>query len=147
MTEYGPVADGSASSYERSIAASPPAAMTLPTTVDAPAVARRHLRSHIGSLYPAALGDALILTSELVSNAVVHGEPEITLTVRIGPSALTVIVADGSPELPSPIPTLASPESVRGRGLAIVDALATRWGVIPRPAKHGKAIWFVLTYR
>ena len=90
------------------------------------------------------LDDALILTSELVTNAIRHGRPAVTLAIQLEPSALTVVVTDTGPERPPLVPSTPHPDSPIGRGLVIVDALATRWGVTPQPGSPGKAVWFVL---
>jgi serine/threonine-protein kinase RsbW len=87
-----------------------------------------------GVLDPAAL-----LTSELVTNAVVHARSEIELIVRCENSTVRVEVVDRSEQ--PPVPRQALPEHTSGRGLALVDALSSCWGVSPLP-DAGKAIWF-----
>jgi anti-sigma regulatory factor (Ser/Thr protein kinase) len=57
------------------------------------------------------LEDALILTSELVTNAIRHGRPAVTLAVHLEPSALTVVVTDTGPELPPLVPRSPHPDS------------------------------------
>jgi anti-sigma regulatory factor (Ser/Thr protein kinase) len=116
----------------------------LPYTAHAAAAARAHLRRQTRQLPPATLDDALLLTSELVTNAIRHGRPEVTLVVALAPSALTVIVTDTSPDLPPVVPRNPHPDSLTGRGLVIVDALADQWGITPQPARPGKAVWFAL---
>jgi anti-sigma regulatory factor (Ser/Thr protein kinase) len=85
---------------------------------------------------------AVLLTSELVSNAIMHARSPVTLTVTLDDDRLSVAVADDSATTPAPrdktIPSAAS-----GRGLQIVDALATNWGV--DPAAGGKTVWFELS--
>jgi anti-sigma regulatory factor (Ser/Thr protein kinase) len=84
---------------------------------------------------------AVLLTDELVSNAILHAGSEIGVTVAMQASPLRVDVSDASAELPVP---RDSDDYLRasGRGLHLVDALATDWGVIPRAA--GKTVWFEL---
>ena len=118
--------------------------ITLPHTVHAAAAARAYLRRQANLLHPPTLHDALILTSELVTNAIRHGRPAVTLAVQLEPSALTVVVTDTGPELPPEAPRTPHPDSSTGRGLVIVDALATRWGSGRNPASPGKAVWFAL---
>lgn len=118
--------------------------IALPYAAHAAAAARAHLRRHARRLPPAALEDALILTSELVTNAIRHGRPAVTLAVALEPSALTVVVTDTSPLLPTLAPSPPPPDSPGGRGLVIVDALADQWGIAPHPANPGKAVWFAL---
>jgi anti-sigma regulatory factor (Ser/Thr protein kinase) len=84
---------------------------------------------------------AMLLTSELAGNAVLHGTGEIELTVCVSAETLRVDVRDGS----SKLPRLRQPElyDASGRGLHIVDALATRWGT--EPHADTKVVWFELT--
>jgi anti-sigma regulatory factor (Ser/Thr protein kinase) len=119
-------------------------AITLPHAAGAAGVARAYLRRQANLIHPPTLQDALILTSELVTNAIRHGRPAVTLAVHLEPSALTVVVTDTGPERPPLVPRRPHPDSSTGRGLVIVDALATRWGITPQPASPGKAVWFAL---
>ena len=80
-----------------------------------------------------------LLASELVTNAVRHGEEPRQLRFVIEDDQLTVSVSDGSeapPKLQSPAPL-----EPHGRGLRLVAMLAERWGVNVRPG-HGKDVWF-----
>ena len=92
-------------------------------------------------------GDAELLASELVANAAEHtGSHQIGFVLRRhtgqdGRRAVTCEVTDTSPVLPQPRQASASDE--RGRGLAIVTALAAASGV--RPEASGKTTWFTLT--
>lgn len=82
---------------------------------------------------------AVLLTSELVTNAVVHARTPFKLAVHLD-GVVTVEVTDGSPDLPR-LEAVAFDE-VRGRGLTLVSRLASRWGTRPDPS--GKTVWFVL---
>ena len=65
------------------------------------------------------------------------------ISLRIGQQTIRVEVEDFDAETRlSPLQTVATDE--RGRGLAIVDALANAWGVEPR--LRGKAVWFDLMF-
>jgi anti-sigma regulatory factor (Ser/Thr protein kinase) len=119
-------------------------AISLPASLDAPALARLHLKQFRAELTPPVFDDALILTSELVTNAVLHGKPDITLSITLHIPNLTVAVSDGSSRLPpttTEFPLRAAPH---GRGLAIVDSIATRWGVTRHVPGPGKDVWFLL---
>lgn len=84
---------------------------------------------------------AALLTSELVTNAVRYGGSRATLEARKPGGVLRIAVEDDSPELPEEgLAPKFSAES--GRGIMLVDALASRWGVEKRPG--GKAVWFEL---
>ncbi len=84
-----------------------------------------------------ATDDVILLVSELVTNAVVHGKPPIELRLRATPSDVVVQVFDGATYLPRQMRPTAEDE--HGRGLQIVARLADRWGTRPTPG--GKAIW------
>jgi anti-sigma regulatory factor (Ser/Thr protein kinase) len=118
--------------------------VALPNDVDAPALARSYLCEHAGWLTPDLMDDALVLVSELVTNAVSHGEPEITLRVRREPPGIGVEVDDAGTDLPR----IARPKphglATSGRGLQIVEAIADDWGVILHRSTPGKTVWFEL---
>ena len=123
---------------------SPSSTLSLPASLDAPALARLHLRQFRAQLTPASWDDALILTSELVTNAVLHGQPEFTLKIDLEPPDLTIAVSDASSQLPPSKTDLPLPPATHGRGLAIVDSIATRWGVTLHVPGPGKDIWVLL---
>src|SRR2546423_7393094 len=81
-----------------------------------------------------------LLTSELVTNAILHAQSEIELSVTMLPDAIRIDVLDHSAEMPTP--RTAAEEDTSGRGLGLVEALATAWGVDERPG--GKSVWFEL---
>jgi anti-sigma regulatory factor (Ser/Thr protein kinase) len=83
-------------------------------------------------------GDVELLTSELATNALRHAASPLTVIVRYDGRAVRVEVGDGSPELPtSRSPGLSEPH---GRGLMLIDALSSGWGVTP--TRDGKRVWF-----
>jgi hypothetical protein len=87
-------------------------------------------------------GDLRVLVSELVTNAVLHGLPDIRLNVcTVAALRVRFEVFDGSDALPE----IRKPsiESRSGRGLKIVDAIATDWGA--RRLLDGKVVWCELT--
>lgn len=79
-----------------------------------------------------------LLVSELVTNAVVHGGSDADVAVRLTDSAVRISVADAGEGMPTRKDADASATS--GRGIGLVDELASAWGVEPLPV--GKAIWF-----
>jgi anti-sigma regulatory factor (Ser/Thr protein kinase) len=86
---------------------------------------------------------ALLLTSELVTNAYRHAGTETRVTVGVDGDRVRVEVRDigsGEPEL-RPHDT----SRVDGRGLQIVDALAERWGYESNDG--GTSVWFELVHR
>ncbi len=87
---------------------------------------------------------AVLLTSELVTNAVVHTADPVVLDTALGNGTLHVEVTDRSPRLPKPAAAVAS-YAQSGRGLLLVVELADRWGYRPsRFTRPGKTVWFEL---
>ena len=117
-------------------------AITLPYAADAAGAARAYLRRQANLLHPPMLDDALILTSELVTNAIRHGRPAVTLAIHLEPSALTVVVTDTGPERPPLVPRSPHPDSPTGRGLVIVDAFSHPLGDHPaiRQPRQGRVV-------
>jgi anti-sigma regulatory factor (Ser/Thr protein kinase) len=91
---------------------------------------------------------AVLLTSEVVTNAIVHASPHATdgrvgLTVDANEELARVEVTDGYRGLP----VVRSPRAGRpsGRGMILLDLLAARWGVTPDG--EGKTVWFEVSRR
>ncbi|MCQ4082917.1 SpoIIE family protein phosphatase [Streptomyces sp. RB6PN25] len=90
--------------------------------------------------------DAVVLTSELVTNAVVHAGTAADVLCLRYPSAVRIEVADHYPEREIPLHDTSaaelSPDREGGRGLILCSALASRWGVEYTPTH--KQVWFQL---
>jgi len=86
-----------------------------------------------------ALDTLELLTSEIVTNALLHGRAEPHLVVTVRGQTVRVAVDDQPSGWPRPkaVPVL----SQSGRGLALVDALASSWGVEQLPEDR-KRVWF-----
>ncbi|MEV5313937.1 SpoIIE family protein phosphatase [Streptomyces sp. NPDC052610] len=96
--------------------------------------------------YADIVDDAVVLTSELVTNAVVHaGTAADVLCLRTG-EGVRIEVSDRYPEREVPLQSAAvnmgSPDREGGRGLQLCAALAGRWGVEYTPTH--KNVWFQL---
>jgi anti-sigma regulatory factor (Ser/Thr protein kinase) len=114
----------------------------LPDTVQAPGLARRFVELHALG-YPAELmHNTLVLVSELVSNAVRHGSAPIALHLLAEPQLLRVEVHDAGLGVPLPTRPPAIETDIGGRGLLLVAALSSRWGVTDLVTPPGKATWF-----
>ncbi len=111
---------------------------TDPTSVGA---ARRFVRDVLMSRQVSAsvVHTVELLTSEVVTNAIVHGRSGPQLAVEVGDHVVRVAVHDLSPELP--VRRLGHPDDVSGRGVIIVEELASSWGV-EREQNGSKRVWF-----
>lgn len=89
----------------------------------------------------AFLDQSRLLVSELVTNAVLHARTDFELVVHMTPRGVRIEVADGSPA--APVVRRYEDEAMTGRGLALVEELAARWGVDEAP-HGGKVVWFEL---
>ena len=109
---------------------------------EAAALARGEVRAAIGAWGLGVDADlAVLLASDLVTNAIVRGEARtITLVVRCTAARLRVDVYDTWRVLPVVLEAGAS--SASGPGLALIAALATEWGTFRTPA--GMALYFEL---
>jgi anti-sigma regulatory factor (Ser/Thr protein kinase) len=87
---------------------------------------------------------AVLLTSELVTNAVTHGTKEtgefVLLAVACDAAVLRVDVHDGSGDLP--VLDIAPADAETGRGLLLVTSLSAEWGSYA--TADGKAVYFTL---
>jgi len=84
---------------------------------------------------------AELLTSELVTNALVHTDHDAVLTATVGPRGLRVEVRDFVARRPR-LRVPNADDGTHGRGLVLVQSLADAWGV--RAHGVGKAVWFEL---
>jgi anti-sigma regulatory factor (Ser/Thr protein kinase) len=111
------------------------------------AVARRRVADDLSEagIFDAAVGDAVLVVSELLSNSVRHARAlpgaNVQVAWAVGDDAVEVAVSDGGAPT-SPVRAHATVSSLGGRGLDIVDYLARRWGV--RSDDYGQTVWAVL---
>ena len=108
-----------------------------------PAAARRFVRAALESVEtdPVVIETAELLTDELVTNAIVHAHCKSYLFIRAVKDLVRVEVTDPDDRLPA----MGAPdtEAIDGRGLVIVNGLASAWGV--EPTTGGKTVWFELS--
>ncbi|MFG2867396.1 SpoIIE family protein phosphatase [Streptomyces sp. NPDC048338] len=104
----------------------------------APGRARQFARRALARWDLEELSDSVeLLISEVVTNAVRHAERPVSLRL-LWTDVLRCEVGDDSPQLPRQRRARDTDEG--GRGLAVVDALSSRWGAVP--TYGGKAVWF-----
>ena len=109
---------------------------------DAVPVARRFGRRALAAaVAPDVSADAELVVSELVTNALLHGDPPVALRVHADTATGTahVEVQDGGHRLPAR--AHGSSDGLTGRGLALVAKLASSWGVESLPDGAGKLVW------
>ncbi|MFJ8579061.1 SpoIIE family protein phosphatase [Micromonospora sp. NPDC093277] len=140
--EAGPARNGGLDEHVRRV--------RLPADRRTPAAARALVRSVLAEAnLDELLDEALLLTTELTTNAVEHARTELDIEVEADTGGLTVTVTDfaagpvedlvvGIRNITSDITEVAE----RGRGLLLVDHFASRWGTTYLPT--GKGIWFRL---
>ncbi|MEV5427840.1 SpoIIE family protein phosphatase [Streptomyces sp. NPDC052701] len=81
---------------------------------------------------------ALLIVSELVTNALVHTDGRVRLDLTLLGSRLRITVADASPRTPIK-PAGIGWEATGGRGILLVEAVSAAWGTVP--ASGGKQVW------
>lgn len=113
--------------------------LTLGDEPDAAGRARRFVSAALaGGPFEQRTDDAILVVSEMVTNALLHAEPPVSVNLAQLDGHLRIEVRDGA-HRPVLAEAPASDDSMTGRGLAVVDALAVRWGVDPEP--EGKLVW------
>jgi anti-sigma regulatory factor (Ser/Thr protein kinase) len=121
--------------------------LTLPRTAASPAHARQEASRFAADLDtssdPSGTDLALLVLSELVTNAVLYGADPIQVSVTCTGGALRIEVSDGDADT-SKVVAVDAPDAPDapargGRGLQIVSRLAREWGVAVRDG--GKTVW------
>jgi anti-sigma regulatory factor (Ser/Thr protein kinase) len=104
--------------------------------------ARRFLRHKLEELHvPEPPAEAtVLLTNELISNAVLHARTDMELRLSRSDQRVRVEVHDGNTRQPSA--AVPPQDATSGRGLLLVEALADRWGI--EGTTNGKVVWFEL---
>ena len=115
----------------------------LERSAAAPGVARRFVRTSLTEMDASMLDAVELLTSELVTNAVIHAGSEPRLGLVLHPDRIRVEVHDTDPRPPAQRDP--DPASPGGRGLMLLEQLATSWGV--DAADEGKVVWFEVPRR
>jgi anti-sigma regulatory factor (Ser/Thr protein kinase) len=120
----------------------------LPCDASSVAAARRLVQGELAAHpeVPAERSDfvdaASLLVSELVTNAIVHARTDVEVRLVTDDHMLRAEVSDGNPTFPTPRRPIGLAGT--GRGLLMMDDLASRWGVSSTGA--GKTVWFELRF-
>ncbi|WP_189537586.1 SpoIIE family protein phosphatase [Streptomyces roseolilacinus] len=116
-------------------------ARRFPPEPESAARARRFVRAALDGAAPDLVDTAELLAGELVTNAVLHARTGIEVSAGIVGGRVRVRVGDHRPSR-APVPRDCSPHAATGRGLALVDRLASRHGV--ETGEDTKTVWFEL---
>lgn len=112
----------------------------LSPAANSPRAARRFVDSTLRSWSCREAADVVVLlTNELVTNAVLHAGTRIGLRISRVSGRLRVEVGDASHQALAVRPRNVDAQT--GRGLALVESLSTSWGV-EHVADNGKVVWF-----
>lgn len=95
---------------------------------DQAAAARAFVRHTLAGWGVGRVDDVVLIASELFTNAVLHGGGDVDVTLSVAGDRVRLEVADGGGAAVPSEARRPTPDAVTGRGLAIVDALAQRWG-------------------
>lgn len=113
--------------------------LRLPPSLDRLGEVRRFVCEAIGRWGAEPPEDAGLLTSEVVSNAMIHANGEVAVRVRRDGDQALVEVHDQSSQVPQPRPS--DPGRAGGMGMQLVEVLASGWGVT-EIKDDGKVVWF-----
>ena len=113
----------------------------MESTPSAVRAGRRLVTQTIGAADEEVVDRAILCASELVTNAIRYGQGEdFRIDVEVAGPGVRVAVHDHNPVVPHPRAALPAEEG--GRGMHLVDSLATTWG--SEATATGKVVWFVL---
>jgi serine/threonine-protein kinase RsbW len=104
-------------------------------------IVRHRLHRLLVDLPHVQLDDVLLAASEVLTNAVLHGDGLVAMRVSMQGPVLRVEVSDDGDSVPAYDVDCAE-DAESGRGLFIVNVLAHRWGVAPNDPAPGKTVWF-----
>ena len=109
-------------------------------------VARHAVRAALAPIAAPAevTEDVLLLVSELVTNAILHAGTDVRVAATVAPGRVLVAVSDDDPEHAPHRPDRGQ-MATSGRGIGLVDLLASDWGVEVGP--RSKVVWFEAAYR
>ena len=97
------------------------------------------MRDHGGWADQGTRDDAALLLTELVANGVIHARSAMKIDLTVERDLLRAEVRDSSPFAPMH----RDADEYGGRGVLILNSLASSWGVFGHPGE-GKTVWFEL---
>jgi anti-sigma regulatory factor (Ser/Thr protein kinase) len=114
--------------------------LELPADTVSPGAARRFLRDVFeeSSVVDPPSETAVLLASELVSNAVLHARTDLAVRCLVHETCVRIEVSDGNSR--RPVAAFTPVDATSGRGLGLVQALSDNWGI--EGTADGKLVWF-----
>lgn len=112
----------------------------LPNALTAGDEGRRFAKTHLSrwNVTDQVIDEVCLLATELIANAVRHAPPPLSLHVSLNNDRVRVEVHDSAPVPPTL--TIPDADSLSGRGVWLVDTIASRWGHHVLPS--AKVVWF-----
>ena len=111
--------------------------LMLPPGAPSVRIARHEVEQVIADYPEDVRATVALLTSELASNAVVHGQSAFTVRAHADRSVVHVAICDSGGRQPAIVAREATTKG--GWGLSMVDAIASRWGI---DADDTTTVWF-----
>ncbi len=102
--------------------------------------ARHFVRAVLSADAPETVDAVELMVCELATNCVKHAHSGFQLLIEEAPDGIRVEVTDSGAGRPTP--RTVTPSEASGRGLRIVEAMASAWGVAE--AADGKTVWFTV---
>ena len=107
---------------------------------------RHAVEQEMADFESASLDSVLLVTSELMSNAISHARAPLRFDLVVDSQGVVIAVTDDSPREPPRLRSpLADPLGLDGRGMLLVDRLSVEWGVTTE-GTH-KSVWAKLDCR
>jgi anti-sigma regulatory factor (Ser/Thr protein kinase) len=113
--------------------------LAVPYDATGPSVARHFVQQFAEDYRLGQAAELVMIVSELVTNAIVHGAAPVRLTLLHRDGETTIEVADGDAEIDRVKLRRVDRSEPGGKGLAVVASLANRWGA--RLSPPGKTVW------
>jgi anti-sigma regulatory factor (Ser/Thr protein kinase) len=116
----------------------------LPAAPASVGEARRTARELLDEwgVHPETCEDAVLVISELVTNALTHTASEwIVCRLRVTGEGLHIEVEDQNSGRVLPARRRPGPDDQNGRGLMLVGVLSSDWGVRDTPQRSGRVVW------
>src|SRR5436305_1244106 len=103
------------------------AELILDAATDAVPLARRFAKIVLAGLEDELVGDVELVVAELVTNAALHGQPPVVMGIAASEGRVRLEVEDSGRALPMEV--VQRSDAMTGRGLSLVAALTSSWGV------------------